>query len=173
MVTAEYMIVARVQVVSSTGKLRLARARMDLAVAIPELCEQLAPSTDPGRLRIERADLPAPVLADPGRLERILANLVTNALKYSPPETEVIVRVAREGAHAVVEVQDHGQGIAPEDLPHVFERYFRASGSSRLQGMGLGLYTARILAEAHGGTITVSSVRGEGSIFRLRLPAVV
>jgi signal transduction histidine kinase len=122
------------------------------------------------RIRLEAAEEIPPALADSNRLERVLVNLLTNALKYSAPASEVVVRVGADGGQVVLEIEDRGQGIAPEDLPHLFERYFRALGSSRLEGMGLGLYTARMLVEAHGGTIGVTSVSGQGSVFRVRLP---
>ncbi len=154
-----------------SGKLTLERVRVDVTTLARELCAALSASLG-RRVRVEGGERALAVLADPGRFERILVNLVSNAVKYSPEGTEVIVRLGRDGPSVVVEVEDHGPGIAPDDLPHVFERYFRASRSARLEGMGLGLYTARMLAEAHGGTITVSATSGRGSVFRVRLPAV-
>jgi signal transduction histidine kinase len=97
-------------------------------------------------------------------------NLLTNALKYSAPGSDVVVRVSAAPEHVSVAVADRGQGIAPEDVPHLFERYFRAGSSMHFEGMGLGLYTSRMLAEAHGGTIAVTSVPGQGSVFEVRLP---
>ena len=152
------------------GKLRLEKEPLDLGALVRELRGRLAGPDDGERIRVEALpELPA-VMADANRIERVLMNLLSNALKYSAPGTEVVVRLSCDAAEAVVEVQDEGQGIAPEDLPHLFERYFRALGTIRHEGMGLGLYTARRLIEAHGGTIGVTSVAGKGSMFRVRLP---
>ena len=152
------------------GKLRLEVAPLDVVHMVQDLRARLAAPFGGERIRLEAAEVVPPALADPNRLERVLVNLLTNALKYSAPASEVVVRVGSDGAHVVLEIEDRGQGIAPGDLPHLFERYFRALGSSRLEGMGLGLYTARMLVEAHGGTIGVTSVPGQGSVFRVRLP---
>jgi signal transduction histidine kinase len=114
-------------------------------------------------------DLP-PIQADPARLERILVNLISNALKYSPPQSEVVVEVAVRPEGLAVSVADRGIGIAPEDLPHVFDRFFRARGARRPEGLGLGLYIARFLVELHGGTLAAESQLGGGSTFRVVLP---
>jgi PAS domain S-box-containing protein len=154
-----------------SGRLRLDVEPVDLPAMARELRSRLAAPYDGERIRVE-AEVGVPrVPADPARLERVLVNLFTNALKYSAPGSEVVVRVAREGADLALEVRDRGQGIAPEDLPHLFERYYRALGSARFEGVGLGLWTARRLIEAHGGSIGVTSVAGQGSVFRVRLPA--
>ena len=152
------------------GKLRLEKEPLDLGALVRELRGRLAAPYDGERIRVEApSDLPR-VNVDANRIERVFMNLFTNALKYSAPGSPVVVRLSCNAAEAVVEVEDEGQGIAAEDLPHLFERYFRALGTSRHEGMGLGLYTARRLVEAHGGTIGVTSVAGEGSLFRVRLP---
>jgi len=152
------------------GKLRLEKDPLDLGAMVRELRERLAAPYDGERIRVEVPPMLPRLMADANRIERVLMNLFTNALKYSAPGSEVVVRLSCDAAEAVIEVQDEGQGIASEDLPHLFERYFRALGTSRHEGMGLGLYTARRLVEAHGGTIGVTSVAGKGSMFRVRLP---
>ncbi|GEJ55282.1 sensor histidine kinase [Anaeromyxobacter diazotrophicus] len=152
------------------GKLRLEREPVDLAAMARDLRGRLAAPYDGERIRIEEGPQLPKVSADPARLERVLVNLFTNALKYSEPGTEVLVRLGGQEAEVVLEVVDRGPGIEPADLPHLFERYFRALGHRRYEGMGLGLYTARCLVEAHGGTIAVHSERGRGSTFRVRLP---
>jgi PAS domain S-box-containing protein len=152
------------------GKLRLEREPVDLAAMARDLRGRLADPYDGDRIRIEAAaDVPV-VSADPARLERVLVNLFTNALKYSDRGSAVVVRVSAQEREAVLEVEDHGPGIRAEDLPHLFERYFRSLSHCRYDGMGLGLYTARCLVEAHGGTIGVTSLLGRGSVFRVRLP---
>ena len=115
------------------------------------------------------ADLP-PVTADPDRLERIFVNLLSNALKYSGPDTPVTVRARRQDGEVEVSVADRGLGIAPEDLPHLFERFYRAKGERGTEGIGLGLYITRLLVEAHGGRIRVESEPGQGSTFSFTLP---
>ncbi len=119
--------------------------------------------------RVENAvpeDAPA-VLADPDRLDRILANLVGNALKYS--QDRVVVRARPDGAHVHVTVADQGPGIAEGDLPRIFDRYYRGQRHEG-EGLGLGLYIVRKLVEAHGGRIWVESRPGHGSAFTFTLP---
>jgi signal transduction histidine kinase len=111
---------------------------------------------------------------DAFRIGQVLNNLLSNALKYSPGAAEVLVSVERDGDDAVVSVIDHGIGIAPADLPHVFEP-FRRTGASRelAPGVGLGLSVSRRIIEAHHGRIDVVSSVGSGSTFSVRLPLVV
>jgi signal transduction histidine kinase len=116
-----------------------------------------------------------PVLANPPRLQRVLHNLVSNALRHTPADGTVTLRAAPEGDVARVEVSDTGGGIAAEDLPRVFERSFRGEqsrtrpGEGDTPGAGLGLAIARGLVEAHGGTMDVQSEPGHGSCFRFTL----
>jgi PAS domain S-box-containing protein len=108
---------------------------------------------------------------DPDRLERVLDNIVSNAIKYSPNGGEILVEVARDRGWAVLSVQDDGVGIPTADLPHVFERYRRARNvSAKFAGTGLGLAGAKDLIQLHGGSISVTSVEGVGSKFVVRLP---
>jgi signal transduction histidine kinase len=113
-------------------------------------------------------DLP-PVRADYSRLERILLNLLTNAFKYSPEEAPVHLQAYQLGDEIVIAVADHGDGIAPEDIPHLFERFYRAK-ARKAEGIGLGLYITKLLVEAHGGRVWIESEVGKGSVFRLTLP---
>lgn len=128
----------------------------------------------PVPVRLEAGAGPLPVLADPHRLGQVLTNLLANAQKYAAGSDEVVLRVDREGATARVAVVDHGPGIAPEALPHLFDRFYRAeSGARQATGLGLGLYITRRIVEAHGGRIAVESRLGEGSTFTVTLPLVV
>jgi signal transduction histidine kinase len=112
------------------------------------------------------------VLGDVAQLERVVGNLVSNALKYSPPDRRVSVRLTRADHVVQLDVTDQGIGIAPESLKTVFERYGRApAGRAAASGLGLGLYIARLIVEAHGGRIEVSSELGVGSTFSLILPS--
>jgi len=110
--------------------------------------------------------------ADPVRMRQALGNLVSNALRHTPPDGTVTLSARRDGDEVVLAVADTGSGIAPEDLPHVFDRFWRAekSRSRRTGGSGLGLPIVRHLVAAHGGTVDAASEPGKGSVFTLRLP---
>jgi two-component system sensor histidine kinase BaeS len=123
-------------------------------------------------LRVDApARLPA-VQGDAQRLGQVLANLVSNALRYTPRGGQVILSARAEGRWLLLTVADTGTGIAPADLPLVFERFYRADRSRRRDAghSGLGLAIARQLVEAHGGALTATSQVGVGSTFTARLP---
>ncbi|MEU5228854.1 HAMP domain-containing sensor histidine kinase [Streptomyces anulatus] len=151
------------------------------SVEIRELLSQVAAAhqaraENAGVTLAVTATAPGPTLrADPVRLRQAVGNLVSNAVRHTPEGGRVTLRAYahEEGDGAVlVEVTDTGTGIPPEDLPHVFDRFWRAekSRSRRTGGSGLGLAIVRKLVEAHGGTVDATSVEGEGSTFVLRLP---
>lgn len=151
------------------------------SVEIRELLSQVAAAhqaraENAGVTLAVTATAPGPALrADPVRLRQAVGNLVSNAVRHTPEGGRVTLRayVSDEGDGTVlVEVADTGSGIPPEDLPHVFDRFWRAekSRSRRTGGSGLGLAIVRKLVEAHGGTVDAASVEGEGSTFVLRLP---
>jgi two-component system phosphate regulon sensor histidine kinase PhoR len=114
--------------------------------------------------------LPA-ILGDAERLERVAVNLIHNALKFTPAGGSVRVRAAREGGAVVVKVSDSGAGIAAEDLPRIFERFYKADRARSGAGTGLGLAIVKHTVEAHGGAVSVESVEGRGATFSLSLPA--
>jgi signal transduction histidine kinase len=118
---------------------------------------------------VQRDGSPLLVRADPAALEQVLANLLDNAVKYSRDRKTITVRVRAAGANAIVEVVDHGVGIAASDRARIFERFYRTPGSHR-PGFGLGLPIVKELIRAHGGTVTVDSEPGVGSTFRIELP---
>ena len=118
--------------------------------------------------QIPRA-LPA-VRGDGARLRQVLSNLVDNAVKYSPEGLAVEVRATAVNGRVVIDVTDHGGGIAPADHGLIFEKFGRVAGTSAKPGSGLGLYIARAIAEAHGGTLDVTSSPGSGATFTLILP---
>jgi NtrC-family two-component system sensor histidine kinase KinB len=126
------------------------------------------------RITIETDDAtPYVVLADVSRLERVVANLLTNALKYSAEYARVNVRIAHKGSDVELQVIDRGIGISPESVKMLFDRYYRTTAAeARASGLGLGLYIARLIVEAHGGRMGVSSEVGKGSTFTLTLPTV-
>jgi signal transduction histidine kinase len=117
--------------------------------------------------REEEPGLPA-VWADRVRVLQVFSNLIGNALRFTSEGGRVTVRVRREGKWVRFGVSDTGKGIAPEHLPHLFDRYWQAKGSR--EGAGLGLPIAKGLVEAHGGHILVESTPGQGSTFSFTLP---
>lgn len=151
-------------------QLRLQKQPVDLKDFLSDLLQRSETVMDVGRVRDEiPEDLP-PAKADPNRLERILGNLLSNALKYSLPETEVTVSAERADGELKISVTDRGVGIAPEDIPHIFERFYKPKGGRKAGGLGLGLYITRMLVGAHGGRIWVESDVGKGSTFSFTLP---
>lgn len=112
------------------------------------------------------------VVVDPDRMRQVVDNLLSNALKYSADGTDIDVRVKVEDDAVLTSVTDYGIGIPKDEIPQLFERFHRARNvSSRYYGgLGLGLYIASAIVEAHDGTITVESQEGVGSTFTIRLP---
>jgi PAS domain S-box-containing protein len=155
-----------------SGQLRLALQPVELHAYIRTLLEQLRHTIATERVTVEvPPDLPV-ILADPDRLDRILINLLTNALKYSPPNAPVVVRTEPADGMVTIAVIDHGSGISPDELLHLFERFYRVRERRTIEGIGLGLYIVKMLVEAHGGTIRVESEVGKGSTFSFTLPIV-
>ncbi|MBV8085102.1 MAG: HAMP domain-containing histidine kinase [Chloroflexi bacterium] len=167
----ELLDVARME---ASGSLTLNAQPCDLVdIARAVLAEQRAVS-DIHQLLL-KPDVPAVVGDwDAGRLDRVVTNLVANAIKFSPDGGHVVVRVSREeseeSAWAVLSVQDSGIGIRDCDVERVFQRFERGGNADRIVGSGIGLAYAREVALKHGGDITVTSAVGLGSTFSLRLP---
>jgi signal transduction histidine kinase len=144
---------------------------------IGDLVEELADIAIAAKISLMRdiqIDYPLSVLGNEEQLYRLVANLITNAIQYTPPEGEVTVMLKREDRYAVIQVQDTGIGIAPQDQSHIFDRFYRVSSdrSRKTGGSGLGLAIAKAIAQAHRGSIQVQSELGKGSIFTVRLPRV-
>lgn len=152
------------------GQLQLEWQTVSLDAYLQNFLQRAGELIDVTRIRVELpAQLPD-VRADYDRLERIFMNLLSNALKYSPIETPVVVRATPEQDFVRVSVSDRGTGIPPEDQQKLFQRFYRAQGTRKVEGIGLGLYITRILVEAHGGRIWVESEPGRGSTFTFTLP---
>jgi signal transduction histidine kinase len=136
-----------------------------------EIARELASQRGAHRVEVI-GDAPVRGRFDPDRVRQLLDNLVDNALKYSPDESQVIVRVGQMGDEAQLEVTDSGIGIPPEDASHVFERFRRGSNVDhrRFGGIGLGLFICHGIVEQHGGRITVESLPGRGTTFHVALP---
>jgi signal transduction histidine kinase len=120
-------------------------------------------------LQVQAPDAPLPVACDRARVLQVLSNLIGNAIKFTPERGAIVVRVRREVDVAAFSVSDTGPGIRPEDLSHLFERYWQV-GRASPNGIGLGLAIAKRLVEAHGGALAVESVVGRGTTFTFTLP---
>ncbi len=160
---------------ADAGQLRLERQPVDLAALAGAAVAQFGPVAESAGVKLELIAEAAPTITgDADRLAQVLRNLLSNALRHTPAGGQVTVRVARAGDEARIEVADTGTGIAAEDLPHVFDRFYRGSqeGGRRGKGAGLGLAIAQKLVAAHGGEITVASTPGQGTTFTVTLPMV-
>ncbi len=154
------------------GQLLLTLTAIEMTAWLPDFLERAAAVLDHQRILVELPATAPTIHADRDRLERILTNLISNALKYSDPGTPVWVRVQPQDGHLCVLVEDQGQGIAPADIPHLFTKFYRAGSSRKADGIGLGLYITRLMVEAHGGAIEVQSEVGKGSTFMFTLPTI-
>jgi PAS domain S-box-containing protein len=158
-----------------TGKLRLEMRPVELRALAQDAVESVRPAAEAKGVYLSTLLAPdaGEVTADPDRLQQVMWNLLTNAVKFTPAGGRVEVELRREGARTALRVSDTGEGIAPEFLPHVFDRFRQADmGTTRQHGgLGLGLAIVRHLVELHGGEVRAESAgRGRGSTFTLRLP---
>jgi PAS domain S-box-containing protein len=146
------------------------------AIALGPLLRDIAERAGSERVQVDAAVVdadPAVVIsADGERIERVLTNLLTNALKYSPPSRPVVIRVELGDDETIISVVDQGDGIAPDELSRLFQRFTRgrAGPKADVSGLGLGLYIARLIVEAHGGRVWAESAIGNGSTFSFTLP---
>jgi signal transduction histidine kinase len=138
-----------------------------------KVAKRLRPLADAKKITIERDLSPVKVLADEAAVDKIIGILLDNAIKYSDPKTTIQVKTYQRDGQGCVEVRDHGIGIKASELPHIFDRFYRADSSrskTHVAGHGLGLSIARRLAENMSGEITATSVPDKGSIFSVRFP---
>ena len=164
--------VARVQ----SGKLRLSMRTLDLTEAVRAAVDSMRPAANAKSISVVTSiDQGLRVSGDPDRLQQIVWNLMTNAVKFTPRGGQIIAAVSHAGPQAVIEIRDSGEGIDAAFLPHVFEP-FRQSDSSRARlhkGLGLGLSIVKYLVEAHGGTVSVASDgKDRGTAVRVSLPVL-
>ena len=159
---------------AEAGTLPLRHETLDLDTLLLDVLRQTQMLAEAKRQRLTLEYLePLPVRGDPDRLTQAILNLVGNAIQYTPHGGAIRVGARREHEWAVLWVQDTGPGIPAEDLPHVFERFYRAARSRTRRGgggAGLGLSIVWWIVDAHGGHVTVQSKEGEGTTFRLHLP---
>jgi signal transduction histidine kinase len=155
-------------------ELRLIRRPCDLRELAETTARELGSLAEQRGVTIRLAGSRGPVEADPERLKQVVRNLLDNAIRYSPRGGTVIVEVTNHHGQVELAVRDKGPGIAPPELEHVFERFYRGDPSRPPAGAGsgLGLAICREIAEAHGGGMAATSAVGQGSTFRLTLPAL-
>jgi two-component system, NtrC family, sensor histidine kinase KinB len=142
---------------------------IDLVQLATRIIDQTVTPADRKRIHLEGA-AELPVVVDAAQIERVIINLLTNALKFSGSESPVVVGLYQDGNRALVSIADQGGGIDPQDLPHVFEKHYRARTRADVEGSGLGLYISRLIVEAHGGRLWAESRIGMGSCFTFALP---
>ncbi|HHY47310.1 MAG TPA: heavy metal sensor histidine kinase [Firmicutes bacterium] len=156
-----------------TGKAAFHPEDLDIVVLLDGLVEQVRPLADSKGVSVKLQGLDRlTIVGDQDQLIRLFLNLLDNAIKYTPQGGEVSVTVSSDRANATVAVKDTGPGIAPEHIPHIFERFYRVDKArSRSEGgSGLGLAIAKHIVQLHGGSIEVESEPGRGSTFAVRLP---
>jgi two-component system, OmpR family, sensor kinase len=148
------------------------RSTTDLALVAQECIEQYLPLANQRGIRLQADLKPAELSCHPDQIGRVFANLIVNALDYTLPDGTVRISTALEHGQIVATVADTGEGIAPENLRHIFDRFYRAAPMrSRTDGhAGLGLAICKAIVEAHGGTIEASSTLGAGTVMTLRFP---
>lgn len=156
-------------VLLEAGHVTLRKQSIDLSLLVDDVAKDLQAAFEGCQMRIVFPQHPVVGAWDEGRLKQVLSNLVENAFKYGSKEFEVVIRVEDDEEEARVIVADRGPGIAAEQLPQLFDRFYRAD-TTGVGGLGLGLYISRMLIEAHGGRIWVDSEVGEGSTFTFALP---
>ena len=159
----------------TTGKLSLELRRVDLRDEIRAAIDAALPASEPKRIRIKSETDPAPasVLGDSARLQQVLGNLLSNAIKFTAEGGEIRVALRRASTSVEVKVSDSGQGISPDVLPYIFDRFRQSESllSRSTGGLGLGLAVSRQLVELHGGTISAHSPgKGRGATFTVSLP---
>ena len=158
-----------------SGRIDLQEEQVDLSAIIHETMEDLQSAFPERRIHLSVPDEESiPVLADTERIGEVINNYVTNALKYSPEDRPIEVRLEKKGDRALFSVRDSGPGLSASEQTHIWDRFYRVEGIKRQRGfavgMGLGLYISRAIIEQHQGEVGVESVKGEGSMFWFTLP---
>lgn len=151
--------------------LQLTRVRVDLAELSAEVADRLAPRFAEAELTLDPRLEPVAVEGDRARLAQVVSNLLTNALKFTPAGGTVVLEAGPEGSLARLRVSDTGPGIAADELPHVFERFWRGQRAAGIAGSGIGLAVVAELVRAHGGRVEVASPPGRGAVFTVLLPS--
>ena len=154
-----------------TGRMVLNRQGADLSRFVTELVDDVRPTLRDHPVAVDVPPQPMVASFDRARLGRVVSNLLDNASKYARPNSTIRVALRRSDGGAEFAVADEGGGIAPDDMPRLFDRFFQARRArTQREGLGLGLYIAKGIVDAHGGTLSVESAPGIGSTFRIWLP---
>jgi two-component system phosphate regulon sensor histidine kinase PhoR len=155
-----------------SGEAPLQKRLFSIADAVEHAVDRLRPQADRAGLYTETNFVPnlPKVLADEDRIEQVLVNIIHNAIKFTPSGGKIVISTKRDNNNIMVSVTDTGIGIPADDLPRIFERFYKADKSRSGGGTGLGLAIARRIVEAHGGKIWAESVQGKGATFTFTLP---
>ena len=157
---------------AESGKLPLNRENVELDTLLLEVLQQTKVlAANRLDLRLDEIDLVL-VCGDRDRLKQVLLNLIGNAIKYTHQGGEVVASLGKVGDQARVTISDNGPGIPTEDLPHIFDHFYRVEEHKGMEGSGLGLAMVKSIVKAHDGTISVHSQVDKGSVFTITLPAV-
>jgi len=155
---------------TESGVDKLSLEEIDLAALVREACELFKPTAEDKGISLI-CDIPKPIhfTGDIRMIQRMISNLLDNAIKYTPSGGSVTVFINANDTRVVLSIKDTGCGISSNDLPRVFERFYRCDQSRSQSGIGLGLSLARAIARAHGGDITAASIQNQGSTFTVTL----
>ncbi len=163
------LAISRLEAGEARGRLE----RLDFAELARSTADQMRLLAEEKHLQLDCNGVePITIDADPARLRQVVVNLLDNAIKYTPDGGRVSISVIRQDSLAVLEIADSGIGISADDLPHIFDRFYRAdkARSRQMGGTGLGLSIVRSICLAHNGQVKVASTEGQGSVFRVELP---
>ncbi len=158
---------------ATTGSNDSANERVPVARLVEAAMDQVSKPAAAKKIKFNSSVNGAQIAGSPQQLINLLAILLDNSIKYSPPNSDVMIKAKTKNKQAQISVTDRGQGIAVADLPHIFERFYRADSSrskNTTQGYGLGLAIAKKIIDLHGGSIDVKSTPGKGSTFTVCLP---
>ncbi|MHB8810131.1 MAG: PAS domain-containing sensor histidine kinase [Desulfobulbaceae bacterium] len=157
---------------------RLESGQIQLRMGKTDIKDVLDKTLELHRLRAEEQQIAlkcecqamGPIEADEKRLHRVFSNIIDNAIKYSPHQSEVTIKTIEKDDEIIIQIQDQGWGIKTEEIPFIFDAFYRAEKKENVSGYGLGLAASNTIIREHGGRISVESVPGKGSIFTVRLP---
>jgi signal transduction histidine kinase len=155
---------------ADAAALHLTRRPCDLAGLAATAADSLAGRFEAAGITLERRLVPSEILGDPRWLHQVITNLLTNALKFTPAGGLVTIEAGPAGAHAVLTVTDTGTGIPADELPRIFDRFWRGRQAAQTSGSGIGLAVAAELTRAHGGQLSATSQPGHGTQLSLTLP---
>ncbi|EJZ18025.1 ATP-binding protein [Rhizobium sp. Pop5] len=153
-----------------TGQIILKRSEGDLKALLVECCERQRPLSRSHVFHLDIEPLPASLTFDRSAMEQVFTNLISNAVKYSPDAPDIHIRARTDEKTVEISVADNGIGMDAEDLPKLFQPYFRARSATGIAGTGIGLNVVKQVVELHGGTVEVASALGKGTTFTILLP---